>query len=56
MILAGFDVAIDARFFVLMGIVFVAGIIRGFTGFGSALLAVPALAVRYFMVLHRQSS
>lgn len=31
----------------MMVIVFLAGIIRGFTGFGSALLAVPALALIY---------
>lgn len=31
----------------MMFVVFVAGIVRGFTGFGSALLAVPALAVIY---------
>lgn len=31
----------------MMVVVFLAGIVRGFTGFGSALLAVPALAVLY---------
>lgn len=34
-------------FVVMLVIVFIAGIIRGFTGFGSALLAVPALAMLY---------
>ena len=34
-------------FFAMMAIVFLAGIIRGFTGFGSALLTVPALAVLF---------
>ena len=43
----GFDVALDARFAAMMVIVYLAGIIRGFTGFGSALLCVPALAVLY---------
>lgn len=35
------------RFWAMIVIVFFAGIIRGFTGFGSALLAVPALALIY---------
>jgi uncharacterized membrane protein YfcA len=43
----GIELDFDTRFFALMAIVFIAGIIRGFTGFGSALLAVPALAVLY---------
>lgn len=38
---------VDGRFVAMMLVVFVAGIVRGFTGFGSALLAVPALAVIY---------
>ena len=45
--IADTDVVFDLRFAAMMVIVFVAGIIRGFTGFGSALLAVPALAVLY---------
>ncbi|MEL7343379.1 MAG: sulfite exporter TauE/SafE family protein [Pseudomonadota bacterium] len=43
----GFEAVLDARFGAMMVIVFFAGIIRGFTGFGSALLSVPALAVLY---------
>ncbi len=43
----GTEVEVGASFCALMIIVFVAGIIRGFAGFGSALLAVPALAVLY---------
>ena len=38
---------LDARFVTMMFVVFLAGIVRGFAGFGSALLAVPALAVIY---------
>jgi len=45
--LAGFEVELDARFYAMMAVVFVAGCIRGFAGFGSALLAVPVLAVLY---------
>lgn len=45
--LTGFDVTLDARFWAMIVIVFFAGIIRGFSGFGSALLAVPALAMIY---------
>ena len=41
------DIELGGSFIVLMGVVFIAGIIRGFTGFGSALLAVPALAVLF---------
>jgi len=37
----------DSRFAAMMVIVVVAGIIRGFTGFGSALLTVPALTVLF---------
>ena len=43
----GFEVDFGMSFFAMMIIVFLAGIIRGFTGFGSALLTVPALAVLY---------
>jgi uncharacterized membrane protein YfcA len=45
--LFGFSVALDAQLVVLFVIVFVAGIIRGFLGFGSALLTVPALSILY---------
>lgn len=44
---SGLGEVLDARFAAMMIIVYFAGIIRGFTGFGSALLAVPALAVLY---------
>jgi uncharacterized membrane protein YfcA len=44
---AGFDIVLGPSFFIMMVIVFLAGIIRGFTGFGSALLIVPALAMLY---------
>ena len=43
----GIQTELDKRFFAMMIVVFFAGIVRGFTGFGSALLAVPALAVLY---------
>ncbi len=45
--IAGFDVELDTSLYIMMVIVYLAGIIRGFTGFGSALLTVPALAVLY---------
>lgn len=45
--LANAGIALDERFLTMMLVVFIAGIVRGFTGFGSALLAVPALAVIY---------
>lgn len=45
--LFGLSVALDMQLLVLMVIVFVAGIIRGFLGFGSALLTVPALTLLY---------
>jgi len=45
--LYGIPVALDWQLALLFAIVFLAGIIRGFAGFGSALLAVPALAVLY---------
>ncbi|MEM7208109.1 MAG: sulfite exporter TauE/SafE family protein [Pseudomonadota bacterium] len=41
------SVAIDLRLVMLFAIVFVAGVIRGFLGFGSALLTVPAVAILY---------
>ena len=41
------EINLDIRLLALMLVVFIAGIIRGYTGFGSALLAVPALAVLY---------
>lgn len=47
MMVAGISIELDPHFFAMMAIVFIAGIIRGFAGFGSALLAVPALAVLY---------
>ena len=37
----------DERSLIMLMVVLIAGIIRGFTGFGSALLAVPALATIY---------
>ena len=45
--IANAGVTLDERFAIMLLVVFVAGIVRGFTGFGSALLAVPALAVIY---------
>ncbi|MEM8775235.1 MAG: sulfite exporter TauE/SafE family protein [Pseudomonadota bacterium] len=45
--IANTGIAFDGRFATMMLVVFIAGIVRGFTGFGSALLAVPALAVIY---------
>ncbi len=45
--IASAGVTLDERFAIMLLVVFVAGIVRGFTGFGSALLAVPALAVIY---------
>ena len=45
--IANAGIILDERFVTMMLVVFVAGIVRGFTGFGSALLAVPALAVIY---------
>ena len=45
--IADAGIALDARFAIMMLVVFLAGIVRGFTGFGSALLAVPALAFIY---------
>ena len=45
--IANAGVTLDERFAIMLLVVFVAGIVRGFTGFGSALLAVPALAVVY---------
>ncbi|MEM7196473.1 MAG: sulfite exporter TauE/SafE family protein [Pseudomonadota bacterium] len=41
------SVAFDLQLVILFFIVFVAGVIRGFLGFGSALLTVPAVAVLY---------
>ena len=43
----GADATFDSKFFAMMGVVFIAGMIRGYTGFGSALLTVPALAYLY---------
>lgn len=45
--IANAGIIFDQRFITMMLVVFFAGIVRGFTGFGSALLAVPALAVIY---------
>ncbi|MGB1109325.1 MAG: sulfite exporter TauE/SafE family protein [Gammaproteobacteria bacterium] len=45
--LFGFSIALDTRLALMCLIVFVAGVIRGFLGFGSALLIVPALSVLY---------
>ena len=45
--LFGFSVALDLELALMWAIVFLAGIIRGFLGFGSALLVVPALSVLY---------
>ena len=39
--------SIDAPIFALIGITLFAGMVRGFTGFGSALILVPVLAVFY---------
>ncbi len=43
----GFSIALDTRLAVVCAVVFVAGVIRGFLGFGSALLIVPALSAVY---------
>lgn len=45
--LFGLSIALDMQLVILFAIVFVAGIIRGFLGFGSALLTVPALSMLY---------
>lgn len=45
--LFGLSVTLDMQLVILFAIVFVAGIIRGFLGFGSALLTVPALSMLY---------
>ena len=45
--LFGFSVVLDIKLALMCTVVFVAGIIRGFLGFGSALLIVPALSVLY---------
>jgi uncharacterized protein len=45
--LFGATIELNANLVLLLVIVYIAGIIRGFTGFGSALLIVPALAVIY---------
>ena len=45
--LFGFSFALDIKLALMCTVVFVAGIIRGFLGFGSALLIVPALSVLY---------
>ena len=45
--LFGFSVALDIKLAMMCAVVFVAGIIRGFLGFGSALLIVPALSILY---------
>jgi uncharacterized membrane protein YfcA len=45
--LFGLSVALDMQLVILFAIVFVAGIIRGFLGFGSALLTVPTLSMLY---------
>jgi uncharacterized membrane protein YfcA len=45
--LLGVSVALDIQLAILFAIVFAAGIIRGFLGFGSALLTVPALSMLY---------
>jgi uncharacterized membrane protein YfcA len=45
--LFGATVALDVQLLFLFAVVYIAGIIRGFAGFGSALLVVPALAMIY---------
>ena len=45
--LFGISVILNAQFFFLLLVVFIAGGIRGFTGFGSALVTVPALTAIY---------
>jgi uncharacterized membrane protein YfcA len=45
--LLGVAMPLGPKVFAAVAVVFVAGVIRGFTGFGSALLIVPALAVLY---------
>lgn len=45
--LLGTPITIDAPLLLVWAIIFLAGIFRGFAGFGSALLAVPALAYYY---------
>lgn len=41
----GTSIAVDMRLAVVLAAVCIGGIVRGFTGFGSALIIVPALAV-----------
>jgi uncharacterized membrane protein YfcA len=43
----GYAIELGIEFFIMYVVVFIAGIIRGFTGFGSALLTVPALSLLY---------
>jgi len=43
----GYTLALGIDIFAMFVVVFIAGIIRGFTGFGSALLTVPALSMLY---------
>jgi len=45
--LFGITVALGFELLVLFAVVFLAGIIRGFAGFGSAMITVPALAMLY---------
>ena len=40
-------IEIDLQLLLILGVVFLAGTLRGFMGFGSALLTVPALAVLF---------
>ncbi len=45
--LFGVQIALDYRLGLIVGAVFVGGLIRGFSGFGSALLIIPAFALVY---------
>ena len=44
---SGFAFEIETNIYAMLAVVFIAGIIRGFAGFGSALLTVPALSMLY---------
>lgn len=45
--LFGTPVTVDSTILLLWAVIFLAGIVRGFSGFGSALIAVPILAYLY---------
>ena len=45
--LFGIEIALDYKLAVLAVAVVVGGIVRGFTGFGSALIIIPALTILF---------